>query len=196
MHSKRIQIVFMLTSLWCAVTNASVTDLQLKLFTDMQNTSIPGGHPQMQISAQTPRPSHRFEMWTKVKNNSKPGQASTGRLVLGGVIGGAAGFAGGAFLAWRPWSHKERSDIDWGLEHGLTHAAGIVLIGVAGEMIGVPLGIHLANGRKGNLGLGLLSCIGATVLGSLASSADGALIISVPVLQFAGCIIAERKTMK
>ncbi len=81
------------------------------------------------------------------------GHASTGRLVLGAVIGGAlAGGTGAALFTI--------SDPDGGLAIVGT-AMGFTLL----EPIGVGVGTHVANRARGSLGLDLLVAAGTLVLG-------------------------------
>jgi hypothetical protein len=113
-------------------------------------------------------------------------------LILGGIIGGAAGLYGGA-LAGYHLSGGDRlcGDDSCGLYAGILGAA-------VGEMALLPLGVHLANRRRGDYGLDLLASIALGVGGSaLASTSDSSvLLIAVPVVQLISVVLIERATSR
>ena len=69
---------------------------------------------------------------------------------------------------------------------------------IAGELIGVPLGVWLANGRQGNVGADMIASLGALLVGSGAAllSGPGAWIVLplVPIAQIVAVIVTERAT--
>lgn len=75
---------------------------------------------------------------------------------------------------------------------------GAVYGAVAGGSALLPLGVHLANRGRGNLGLGLLSSLAMGGLGlALAHETNSAAVmIPVPVAQIVSSILIERKTEK
>jgi hypothetical protein len=109
-----------------------------------------------------------------------------GLLVLSGVLGGAAGLVGGAFAGAR----ITRDDCD---DCGLV---GGVYGGIAGWSTGIPLGVHLANGRRGKLLPSLLAslAIGGAGLGAALAANKAELLIPVPVAQLITSILIERST--
>jgi hypothetical protein len=108
------------------------------------------------------------------------------RLLLGGVLGGVAGvFAGGIVGAKLTDGNCE----DCGLEGA---AYGLV---VGGSAL-LPLGVHLANGRRGNFGRALLAslAIGAAGFGAALGTNRGEIMLAVPVLQLISSVAIERAT--
>jgi hypothetical protein len=75
---------------------------------------------------------------------------------------------------------------------------GVVYGGIVGGSAFLPLGVHLANGRRGNFGLSLLTslAIGAAGLGVAYATNEGAVMLPVPVLQIVSSILIERRTEK
>jgi hypothetical protein len=107
-------------------------------------------------------------------------------LALGGVLAGTAGTFGGAWIG-----NKITKDAceDCFLE-------GLIYGGVAGGSALLPLGVHIANGHRGNYGASLLASlgIGAAGLAVAVASQEGAVMLSVPVLQLVSSIAIERAT--
>lgn len=70
---------------------------------------------------------------------------------------------------------------------------------VAGELIGIPLGVWLADGRRGSYGAGFVASLGALVVGSgaaLLAGESGAWIVIplIPVGQVVAAVAVERAT--
>jgi hypothetical protein len=109
-----------------------------------------------------------------------------GLLALSGALGGAAGLVGGALAGARITGGN--CD-DCGLIGG-------VYGGIAGWSAGIPLGVHLANGRRGKLLPSLLSslAIGGVGLGAALAADKVELMIPVPVAQLITSILIERST--
>ena len=125
-------------------------------------------------------------------------QRPTELLVLGGVLGGGIGLVGGAFAG-------AGLEIAAGCDHDYCGIAGGLLGAMAGEIILLPLGVHLANGRQGNYGYALLASAGSAAGGLLLSLAAGALtgeegidvvLWAIPVAQLASSIVVERRTSR
>ncbi len=110
-------------------------------------------------------------------------------LALGGLgtatVGTFAGAAIGAKITTRYPCE------DCGLE-------GLIYGGVAGGSALLPLGVHLVNGRRGNYGASLLASlgIGAAGLAVAVASQEGAVMLTVPVLQLVSSIVIERATAR
>jgi hypothetical protein len=108
-------------------------------------------------------------------------------LALGGVLGGAAGaFAGGMIGAKATDTCEDCAIV--GLAYGF----------VAGGSAGLPLGVHLANHRRGNYGLSLVAslAIAAAGFGTTLATRDARILIAVPVLQLVSSIAIERATSR
>ncbi len=126
----------------------------------------------------------------------RPAAPSGGTSVLGmtagGLLGGAVGFAGGALIgATLGGGNAICGDDACGLEEAAYGA-------IAGQSILLPLGVHIANGRRGNYGFSLITSvvIGAAGIVAVDATNDGSPFIVVPVLQLVSSILIERATSK
>jgi hypothetical protein len=133
-------------------------------------SSAPTTHPQLSLLAPNPK-------------------RSAVLLTLGGLGAATLGTFAGAALGARVTTRYPCEDC--GLE-------GLIYGGVAGGSTLLPLGVHLANGRRGNYGAALLASlgIGAAGLGVAIASQEGAVMLSVPVLQLVSSIAIERGTSR
>jgi hypothetical protein len=115
-------------------------------------------------------------------------QVNPALLVAGGIAGGAVGVFGGGLIGGKL---RENDCEDCALE-------GVVYGAVAGGSALLPLGVHVANGRRGNFGLSLLSslAIGGVGLAVALEANEAAVLIPVPVLQIVSSILIERATEK
>jgi hypothetical protein len=112
---------------------------------------------------------------------------STGNLVLGGTLGWAVGLAAGAAAGYA-------TQPDAG--EGWFGAAEWWLGGWVGSSIGAATGVHLANGRNGNL---LLSTGGALLSAPIALLVSGPVpggIVVVPIAQIGTSVYLERLTSR
>lgn len=136
------------------------------------------------LSAQGP------QLGIGVQPGSGPTKAGTGQLVIGGVLGGAAG-VGAAVLVYQVAGGGETcGDDPCGLYYGL-------LAGIVFEPVAVPLGVHLANHQRGNYVVSLLASVGlggAVWLGGSQLGLGDELIVLVPVAQLAGAILGEKRS--
>ena len=136
-------------------------------------SSEPNARGAVRISLSVPRP------------QTQPGRSPV-VLALGGVLAGTAGTFGGAWIG-----NEITRDAceDCFLE-------GVIYGGVAGGSALLPLGVHLANGHRGNYGAALLASlgIGAAGLAVAVASQEGAVMLSVPVLQLISSIAIEHAT--
>jgi|GEM_PF-4981727 len=112
--------------------------------------------------------------------------AATGWLVLGGAAGAGAGIVGGA-LAGMAYSCMD----ECGYRAPLWGA-------IVGEIVLLPLGVHVANGRKGSYGLELLASAGlgagGVLLGQQWTDAAPYLAYLVPLAQIAAVAYVEQRT--
>lgn len=106
-------------------------------------------------------------------------------LAAGGLLGAVAVGVGGA---WTGVQITEDDCEDCFLVGG---AYGLV----AGVSVGGPLGVHLANDRRGNLltSLGASLALGGLGLGIAHLTHEEGVMFAVPVLQIAGAILVERR---
>ena len=118
------------------------------------------------------------------------GRVHTGWLIAGGVAGTLAAAGLGALAA------TACSEDDW--------CFGPIILGTGAEIVGVPLGVHLANGGKGNYLLDALASAGVFALGVLLLNSDDslsfdrgnvgqALFVLVPAAQIGVSIALERQ---
>lgn len=117
------------------------------------------------------------------------------RLSGAGILGGAVGFFGGAYLG--AWIADSRDD---GLDD-LDAIHGALIGATLGESTLLPVGVHLANGRRGNLWLSTLASVGLAVGGvGLMEAAHWdapavpVIAVAVPLAQLATTIAIERAT--
>lgn len=92
-------------------------------------------------------------------------------LALGGVLGGAAGFFAGGYIG--AWIADETADPG----QDLAAVGGFALGGMAGEVLGLALGVHRADRGEGSLWSDLFASAlsGAAIVGGAALiDADGA----------------------
>ncbi|MBK6423326.1 MAG: hypothetical protein IPF77_14140 [Gemmatimonadetes bacterium] len=121
-----------------------------------------------------------------------PARASVTGMVLAGVTSGAIGLAGGGLIGSAVGGGNAICGDDaCGLEEAVYGA-------IIGESVALPLGVHLANRRRGNYGLSLLASVGIGALGILAvdSSNDGWPLLAVPIGQLVSSILIERATSR
>ncbi|HEY6059567.1 MAG TPA: hypothetical protein VIV10_03195 [Gemmatimonadales bacterium] len=115
-----------------------------------------------------------------------------GAMVLGGLAGGVVGFfAGGYAGAMAGGGNRVCGDDPCGLEEGVWGAA-------AGVSTFIPLGVHLANGRRGSYGAELAASlvVGAVGLGLAYNSNSGVPLLLVPVGQIVTSMLIERAAAK
>lgn len=111
-----------------------------------------------------------------------------GAMVLGGLAGGVVGFfAGGYAGAMAGGGNRVCGDDPCGLEEAIWGAA-------AGVSTFIPLGVHLANGRRGSYGAELAASlvVGAVGLGLAYDRNNGVPLLLVPVGQIVTSMLIER----
>jgi len=145
------------------------------------------GHSQWR--AAYPGPLLRPGTATPSRPPASAGPRSPGRLAVGGLLGATAGF-GVAMLAYTALDRQEpclASDCDSDLGNGLVAAT-------AGVTLFTPLGVHLADGRRGSLLKGILLSAGiaAAGWGGAALADDARWLLLIPPAQITGAILVER----
>jgi hypothetical protein len=115
------------------------------------------------------------------------GRGNVGGMILGGVALGAAGLFGGALVGDR-FQRFPCEDCIEGAFYGA----------LAGESLAIPLGVHLADRRRGNLAPALAASlgIGALGLGAAALTDEWGILLAIPVVQVAASIGIERHTAR
>lgn len=152
--------------------------------------AVPGHALGAQRIPPNPFPRAELAPATPLRTQAAMGVASGGgdeaKLAFAGAIGAVAGLVVGAV------SFRSRScdELDcWGPAF---YAA------MAGESLGVPVAVHLANGRRGRSGGAILTslAIGAGGLGAAILCDEPALLLAIPVGQIASAVAIERSTAR
>lgn len=114
-------------------------------------------------------------------------------LVSGGLVGGVVGLVGGFYVGAVLASDEDADDLDF-LSGGVAGAT-------VGEGLLLPLGVHIANGRRGSYMTSALASLGLAAAGLLALEvshydppAAPIILVAVPVAQLAASIAIERAT--
>jgi hypothetical protein len=99
----------------------------------------------------------------------------------------AAGAFGGALIG-----------IGFDDDRDLETVEGAVVGGLAGTTLAIPAAVHLANGRRGNLGRSMLvsALVGGALLGVGWAADSGELILAAPVGQLISAVLIERNTSR
>jgi hypothetical protein len=127
------------------------------------------------------------------------GQYSTSRLVLGGAAAGAAGMVAfglaGGMIGGNTCRDIGNPDSCRGFEGALWGAA-------LGHTVGIPVGVHLANGRAGKLSTSVLASAaiaGAGIAVGFGSGSDpvlAAAALTAPIAQLVSSVMIERATAR
>jgi hypothetical protein len=116
-------------------------------------------------------------------------------MIFGGLVGGAIGFFAfgfaGALIA--------DSQADDGSD-GFEALGGFVVGAVVGESVMLPLGVHVANRRRGDYALELLAsaAIAGVGVGLTAAMEDMGIVFlpAIPIAQLATSIAIERRATR
>lgn len=120
-------------------------------------------------------------------------QGSIAWPIAGGVLAGGAGFLAGGFLG-ASCTYTPNADF--------SGIGGFIVGAPIGEAIGLPIGVHLGNGRRGNLPLAMFASMGIAGTGIVVTAALDdyrAPVITLPVTaltQFVACVAIERGTTR
>ncbi|MGH7455675.1 MAG: hypothetical protein ACRENG_30245, partial [bacterium] len=127
--------------------------------------------------------------WTEP--NYRPSGPGTDPIAAG-LMAGTIGFFGGALVGYEIDKITSNYEGEWDGINGLIIGAPI------GESLLLPVGVHQANGRRGNLPLAVLASIGIAGTGiALAASADNAkILVAIPIAQLLACSAIERSTSR
>lgn len=116
--------------------------------------------------------------------------AATGWLVVAGAVGGGLGMFSGMLTGALLDGEPDRDCIDFCFGPGLVY--GFLL----GEAVGIATGVHVANGRRGSLPLGMLYSAGILTGGLIFGNEVPLILVALPAAQIAGAIYAERGTAR
>jgi hypothetical protein len=122
-------------------------------------------------------------------------RAHPAKMVVGGLIGGAAGlYLGGLFGANLSGGGLSSNDVGGG--DSWNDLGNALLFGAIGESLGMALGIHMANGRRGSYWRDAIAVAGTGfILLIPAATIDNAWVI-IPVAQLWSGIVVERRTTR
>lgn len=122
-------------------------------------------------------------------------RAHPAKMVVGGLLGGAAGlYLGGVFGANLSGGSLSSDAVSGG--DSWNDLGNAILFGAIGESLGMALGIHLANERRGSYWRGALAVAGTGLIMLIpATSIDNAWVI-IPVAQLWSGIVIERRTTR
>lgn len=122
-------------------------------------------------------------------------RAHPAKMVVGGLLGGAAGlYLGGVFGANLSGGGLSANDVGGG--GSWNDLGNALLFGAIGESLGMALGIHLANDRRGSYWRGAVAVAGTGIIMLIpAVSIDNAWVI-IPVAQLWSGIVVERRTTR
>jgi hypothetical protein len=144
-----------------------------------------------EANAQGPRRSAHFDLPAPRLQPLVQQTAPVGNMMFGGLVGGAIGFFAfgfaGALIA--------DSQADEGGD-GFEALGGFVIGAVIGESLMLPLGVHVANKRRGDYALELLAsaAIAGAGVGLTAAMEDMGIVFlpAIPIAQMAASIAIER----
>ncbi len=118
-------------------------------------------------------------------------KVSITRPIIGGILAGAIGFFGGAALGL-----AIEQGVGCDNTNEMCGLGGLILGAAIGEVLFMPVGIHLGNKRGGNFFLDTLSSIavGAAGLGAsaLSKGSIGPFLVVTPIIQIGITTIVER----
>ncbi len=117
-------------------------------------------------------------------------ETATEALAGAGLLAGAIGFFAGGFVGAEIDQAGSDGYEEWDGLYGFVVGAPI------GEALLLPVGVHLANNRRGNLPLSLLASIGIAGAGIFVAVAaeEPYALLTIPILQLTACTAIEQST--
>jgi hypothetical protein len=117
----------------------------------------------------------------------QPRPHSEGVLFLAGAGGMIAGALGGGFIG-----------VQIDEDSGLDAAEGAIIGGLIGTTLATPAAVHLANGRRGNLGRSVLvsALVGGGIFALGWAAESGELVLAAPLAQLITSVVIERNTSR
>lgn len=149
--------------------------------------SAPGGLVAQRLPAPFPSVSQRPEARAPNPDTIRPPGNPVG-TVVGGVLGGTAVFFLGAIVGGNVENRYFPCHCD---DPGLR---GVLWGAAIGESVGLAIGAHVGNGRRGNLALDLLASAGVGAAGIatiVLAGNNGTGLLLIPVAQLATVALAE-----
>lgn len=127
--------------------------------------------------------------WTEPNYRSR---GSAEGCMAAGLLAGTIGFFGGGLVGAKIDQASSNGYDEWDGIYGFLVGAPI------GESLLLPVGVHLANGRRGNLPLAVLASIGiaGTGIALAASAGDAKILVAIPIAQLLACTAIERSTSR
>jgi len=127
--------------------------------------------------------------WTESNYRSR---GSVEGCIAAGLLAGTIGFFGGGLVGAKIDQASSDGYEEWDGIYGFLIGAPI------GESLLLPVGVHLANGRRGNLPLALLASVGiaGTGIALAASAGDAKILVAIPIAQLLACTAIERSTSR
>lgn len=122
----------------------------------------------------------------RLADTARADQTGAGWVAVGGAAGGAVGFLGGLAVG-AMFGEATSGDC-----RGYCSLDAMAYAGLAGEALGVALGVHYANGREGSLPGGLLVSAGVLGVGVAARRELPMPWLIVPAAQILGAMLVER----
>jgi hypothetical protein len=129
-------------------------------------------------------------------------QAATRHLVVAGLAGGAVGWLAGAYVVGAPLARANPLDSDQVDDGAWT--PGMVMGFELGQAVGIPLAVHLANDRQGDLSSAMIASFALGAVGTallwtgdfdavFEQPARQVVLIAVPIAQLATSIHFARQ---
>jgi hypothetical protein len=174
---------------YCGIAN-----LKTSKFCNACGTRLPDRMP-LTLSEATSHGGDSLETKNFSQDWIEPNYRSRGSAegcMAAGLLAGTIGFFGGGFVG--AGIDKASSDgyEEWDGLYGFVVGAPI------GESLLLPVGVHLANGRRGNLPLSVLASVGiaGTGIALAASAGDAKILVAIPIAQLLACTAIERSTSR
>jgi hypothetical protein len=127
--------------------------------------------------------------WTEPNHRSR---GSAEGCMAAGLLAGTIGFFGGGLIGAEIDKASSDGYEEWDGLYGFVVGAPI------GESLLLPVGVHLANGRRGNLPLSVLASLGITGAGiaMAVSTSEAKILVAIPIAQLLACTAIERSTSR